>query len=142
MLSNVRFSIDIYGRCFLLSALENFVLLNLRERYNLLYLCCNIINLTKLNKLYEIYRSTCSGRQGCKVVRLSMPMPWVPRRFPFLPEIRRDGSRRLYPPLRPEVQDAVREFGYTSEHILPHDSFLINLGSPDIDKLAVSQCIY
>ena len=31
------------------------------------------------------------------------------------------------------------EFGYTSEHILPHDSFLINLGSPDIDKLAVSR---
>lgn len=31
------------------------------------------------------------------------------------------------------------EFGYTSEVILPHDNFLINLGSPDSKKLAMSR---
>lgn len=29
--------------------------------------------------------------------------------------------------------------GYTPDHILPHDNFLINLGSPDPDKLAMSR---
>ena len=31
------------------------------------------------------------------------------------------------------------ELGYNPEFILPHDSFLINLGSPDPDKLAMSR---
>lgn len=31
------------------------------------------------------------------------------------------------------------DFGYAPQHILPHDSFLINLGSPDKDKLAQSR---
>lgn len=31
------------------------------------------------------------------------------------------------------------EFGYTPELILPHDNFLINLGSPDAKKLALSR---
>ncbi|MDE7024438.1 MAG: deoxyribonuclease IV [Paramuribaculum sp.] len=31
------------------------------------------------------------------------------------------------------------EFGYTSDQILPHDSFLINLGAPDSEKLAKSR---
>ena len=32
-----------------------------------------------------------------------------------------------------------RECGYTPDMILPHDSYLINLGSPDADKLAKSR---
>lgn len=32
-----------------------------------------------------------------------------------------------------------RELGYGPEHILPHDSYLINLGSPDPQKLAMSR---
>lgn len=31
------------------------------------------------------------------------------------------------------------ELGYAPEHILPHDSFLINLGSPDREKLQMSR---
>lgn len=31
------------------------------------------------------------------------------------------------------------ELGYTAAHILPHDSFLINLGAPDADKLTMSR---
>lgn len=31
------------------------------------------------------------------------------------------------------------EYGYTSEHILPHDSYLINLGSPEREGLAQSR---
>ncbi|MDD3051193.1 MAG: deoxyribonuclease IV, partial [Candidatus Cloacimonetes bacterium] len=31
------------------------------------------------------------------------------------------------------------EFGYSREHILPHDSYLINLGSPEADKLQKSR---
>lgn len=30
-------------------------------------------------------------------------------------------------------------YGYLPEHILPHDSFLINLGAPDSEKLAMSR---
>lgn len=30
-------------------------------------------------------------------------------------------------------------FGYTPDHILPHDSYLINLGSPDAEKLQMSR---
>ncbi|HPR62945.1 MAG TPA: deoxyribonuclease IV [Thermoanaerobaculia bacterium] len=32
-----------------------------------------------------------------------------------------------------------RELGYTAEHILPHDSYLINLGNPDPDGLKQSR---
>lgn len=31
------------------------------------------------------------------------------------------------------------ELGYTPDRILPHDSYLINLGQPDADKLAISR---
>lgn len=31
------------------------------------------------------------------------------------------------------------EFGYLPEYILPHDSYLINLGAPDAEKLAMSR---
>lgn len=31
------------------------------------------------------------------------------------------------------------EFGFLPEHILPHDSYLINLGAPDKEKLALSR---
>lgn len=31
------------------------------------------------------------------------------------------------------------KYGYTPDHILPHDGYLINLGSPDAGKLAVSR---
>lgn len=34
---------------------------------------------------------------------------------------------------------ACAEFGYTPDHILPHDSYLINLGAPDAEKLAKSR---
>ena len=32
-----------------------------------------------------------------------------------------------------------RELGYTAKHILPHDSYLINLGNPDPDGLKQSR---
>ncbi len=38
-----------------------------------------------------------------------------------------------------KFRDRCEEFGYSPSHILPHDSFLINLGSPDPDKLEVSR---
>lgn len=31
------------------------------------------------------------------------------------------------------------QFGYSPSHILPHDSYLINLGAPDVEKLAKSR---
>lgn len=34
---------------------------------------------------------------------------------------------------------ACDEFGFTPDHILPHDSYLINLGAPDAEKLAKSR---
>lgn len=36
-------------------------------------------------------------------------------------------------------KEACAEFGYTPDRILPHDSYLINLGSPDPEKLAMSR---
>ncbi|MDE6400594.1 MAG: deoxyribonuclease IV, partial [Muribaculaceae bacterium] len=33
-------------------------------------------------------------------------------------------------------KNACEEFGYSPDVILPHDNFLINLGSPDTQKLA------
>ncbi|WP_300301913.1 deoxyribonuclease IV [uncultured Muribaculum sp.] len=38
-----------------------------------------------------------------------------------------------------KFKENCRKYGYESRYILPHDSFLINLGSPDPDKLAVSR---
>lgn len=36
-------------------------------------------------------------------------------------------------------KDFCKEYGYSPEHILPHDSYLINLGSPDKAKLHLSR---
>lgn len=38
-----------------------------------------------------------------------------------------------------EFRNNCKEYGYQPEHILPHDNFLINLGSPDPKKLALSR---
>lgn len=38
-----------------------------------------------------------------------------------------------------KFKDACENFGYTPDIILPHDSFLINLGSPDAEKLTQSR---
>ena len=38
-----------------------------------------------------------------------------------------------------KFKQSCAELGYTPAQILPHDGFLINLGSPDADKLAVSR---
>lgn len=49
----------------------------------------------------------------------------------------------LAQPLDPESCEAFKmncaEAGITADFILPHDSYLINLGHPDIDKLATSR---
>ena len=36
-------------------------------------------------------------------------------------------------------KDNCQKFGFTPDVILPHDNFLINLGSPDNEKLALSR---
>lgn len=36
-------------------------------------------------------------------------------------------------------KDNCEKYGFTPDHILPHDNFLINLGSPDSQKLAMSR---
>jgi hypothetical protein len=50
------------------------------------------------------------------------------------------------PPLTPEVAQAFREacakFGYSSDHIIPHGSYLINLGSADPEMLAKSYAAF
>ncbi len=38
-----------------------------------------------------------------------------------------------------EFKTACADCGYTPEYILPHDSFLINLGAPDAEKLRMSR---
>ncbi|CAL1705842.1 unnamed protein product [Somion occarium] len=42
------------------------------------------------------------------------------------------------PPFKPEsislFKDRLREFGYSPDHILPHGSYLVNLGNPDEEK--------
>lgn len=52
-------------------------------------------------------------------------------------------SRWVSKKISPEEVEAFREncdkFGYTPSVILPHDNFLINLGSPDSDKLDKSR---
>lgn len=55
----------------------------------------------------------------------------------------RNPSRWKAAPISQKEADAFRNnclrFGFTPEVILPHDSFLINLGAPDKDKLALSR---
>ncbi|MDE5665772.1 MAG: deoxyribonuclease IV [Duncaniella sp.] len=55
----------------------------------------------------------------------------------------RNPSRWTSKAISAKESDAFKEncarFGYTPDVILPHDSFLINLGSPDSDKLAKSR---
>lgn len=55
----------------------------------------------------------------------------------------RNASRWRSAALKPKQIEAFKanciECGYTPDHILPHDSFLINLGSPDPDKLQQSR---
>ncbi len=50
------------------------------------------------------------------------------------------------PPLTPDQIDAFRramqECGYTPDAVLPHDSYLINLGHPDPDALAKSRASF
>ena len=50
------------------------------------------------------------------------------------------------PPLKPEsirqFKDNCREAGFSARHILPHDSYLINLGSPDPAMLAKSRSAF
>lgn len=55
----------------------------------------------------------------------------------------RNPSRWKSKPISDKEADLFKEncarLGYAPEHILPHDSYLINLGSPDKDKLAQSR---
>lgn len=55
----------------------------------------------------------------------------------------RNPSRWKSKPISDEAAELFRErcsqYGYTPAHILPHDSFLINLGSPDAAKLHQSR---
>ncbi|MEG0012050.1 MAG: deoxyribonuclease IV [Muribaculaceae bacterium] len=55
----------------------------------------------------------------------------------------RNPSRWKSPIIKPKDVDLFKErchdFGYAPQNILVHDSFLINLGSPDAEKLAVSR---
>lgn len=55
----------------------------------------------------------------------------------------RNPSRWKSKPISDEEAEAFKEncqkYGYTPDIILPHDSFLINLGSPDKEKLAMSR---
>lgn len=52
-------------------------------------------------------------------------------------------SRWVSKPISDETADLFKErcakYGYTPDVILPHDNFLINLGSPDARKLALSR---
>ena len=55
----------------------------------------------------------------------------------------RNPSRWQSKPITDKEAQAFKEncaiYGYTPEQILPHDSYLINLGAPDADKLAMSR---
>lgn len=55
----------------------------------------------------------------------------------------RNPSRWKSKPISAKEADAFKaaceEFGYTPAHILPHDSYLINLGAPDAEKLQMSR---
>ncbi len=58
----------------------------------------------------------------------------------------RNPSRWASKPLAEAEADTFKEncakYGYTSDVILPHDSFLINLGSPDAEKLLKSRSAF
>ncbi len=58
----------------------------------------------------------------------------------------RNASRWHTKPLTEKAIEQFRkgcqDFGYAPEHILPHDSFLINLGAPDPEKLAMSRAAF
>ena len=41
-----------------------------------------------------------------------------------------------------KFQENLREFGYSADHILPHDSYLINLGNPDPEGLEKSRAAF
>lgn len=55
----------------------------------------------------------------------------------------RNPTRWKSAPLKPQSIEKFKEncakYGYEAKHILPHDGYLINLGSPDGEKLAVSR---
>jgi len=58
----------------------------------------------------------------------------------------RNPSRWSSPAIKPKVAELFRarceELGFTPDLILPHDSFLINLGAPDSEKLAKSRAAF
>lgn len=58
----------------------------------------------------------------------------------------RNPSRWTSKPISAKEAEAFKEncikYGYTSDVILPHDSFLINLGSPDAEKLEKSRTAF
>lgn len=55
----------------------------------------------------------------------------------------RNPSRWRSPAIKPAVAEEFKancaKYGFSTDHILPHDSYLINLGAPDKDKLAMSR---
>ena len=55
----------------------------------------------------------------------------------------RNPSRWKSAELKPQAIDKFKanceEYGFTPDYILPHDSYLINLGHPDIEKLQISR---
>lgn len=55
----------------------------------------------------------------------------------------RNPSRWKSTPLKPQVVEDFKKncekYGYTPDFILPHDSYLINLGHPDAEKLQISR---
>ncbi len=48
-------------------------------------------------------------------------------------------SKKITPEEAEKFKDNCKTFGFTPEVILPHDNFLINLGSPDAEKLEMSR---
>lgn len=48
-------------------------------------------------------------------------------------------SKAVDPATAEKFMENCRQYGYTPDIILPHDNFLINLGSPDSKKLAMSR---
>ncbi len=55
----------------------------------------------------------------------------------------RNPSRWRSPAIKPAIADEFKanceKYGFSPAHILPHDSYLINLGAPDKEKLAMSR---
>ncbi len=58
----------------------------------------------------------------------------------------RNPSRWTSPAIKEKEIAAFKEncerLGYSPDHILPHDSYLINLGSPDAEKLEKSRTAF